>query len=278
MEYNDGRFFTPKRIVWGIGGVVIIILFFALLPFTIVDAGERGVVLKLGKVDRVLDEGLSWVTPFIEDVEKMDVRTQVENVEASAASKDLQSVHTTIAVNYNLEPARVGELYTTIGKDYKTRVIDPSVQEAIKAATAKYTAEESITKRELVRDDIKTLLLTSISAKAPGLIHVTDVSIVNFEFSKSFDAAIEAKVTAEQRALEAKNQLEQIKFEAEQKIATARAEAESVRLQAAALAQNSQVIELRQLEVQKAFAEKWNGVLPINLYGSAPIPFLQIGK
>lgn len=269
MEENK-----TKWILWGIGGIIIFFLVISLMPFTIVSAGERAVVLHFGKVDRVLSEGVHWVTPWVESIETLDVRTQKEEVVANSASKDLQTVTTKVALNYNLDAEQVGELWASIGKDYKARVIDPSIQEAVKAATAKYTAEELITKRELVRDDMRNALIERLSKDN---IHVSEVSIVDFDFSAGFNASIEAKVKAEQDALTAKNKLEQVKFEAEQRVATAEAEARSIRLQSDA-ANNEKYISLKQLEVQLEFAKRWNGVLPQNLYGSAPIPFLQLGN
>ncbi len=263
---------NAKYFVWG--GVTLLgfILLSMLTPFVIVDAGERAIVLKLGAVDRVLSEGLHWVTPFIEGVETLDVRTQKEEIDVNAASKDLQNVSARVALNYNLMPDKVGVMWQEIGEEYKTRIIDPAIQEAVKAATAKYTADELITKREAVRDEIKKTLGDRLTKE---YIAVSEVSIVNFDFSASFNSAIEAKVTAEQNALAAKNKLEQIKFEAEQRIATAGAEAEAIRLQSEA-ADNEKYVSLKRVEVQLEMAKKWNGVLPVNLYGSAPIPFLEI--
>ncbi|MDO8660676.1 MAG: prohibitin family protein [Candidatus Woesearchaeota archaeon] len=266
-----------KYVLWAVGAIVALFIVISLLPFTIVKAGERAVVLRLGKVDRVLPEGIHWVTPWIEDIETMDIRTQKEEVTANSASKDLQTVTTKVALNYNLQAESVGKLWSEIGKDYKNRVIDPSIQEAVKAATAKYTAEELITKRELVRDAMKNALVERLSKDN---ITVSEVSIVDFDFSAGFNQSIEAKVKAEQDALTAKNKLEQIKFEAEQKIATAEAEARSIRLQSDA-ANNEKYVSLKQLEVQLEAAKKWDGHGCVNnCYGSTvtpPIPFLQLG-
>lgn len=263
------------KLAFWIGGIIVAtILIFALVPFTIIGAGERGVVLRFGKVDRVMPEGMHYRTPFVEDVEKLDVRTQKEAVTSNSASKDLQIVSTEIALNYNLEPDKVGELWSKIGKDYKSRVIDPSIQEAVKAATAKYTAEELVTKRELVREDIKQALTARLSHDN---ITVTEVSIVNFDFSPGFNEAIEAKVTAEQQALQAKNKLEQVKYEAEQQVAQAEAEAKSIRLQSDA-ANNEKYVALKRIEVQLEMAKKWNGQLPVNMYGAAPIPFIDLSQ
>jgi regulator of protease activity HflC (stomatin/prohibitin superfamily) len=66
---------------------------------------------------------------------------------------------------------------------------------------------------------IKELLKNKLETR---FIIVDDVNIVNFNFSDSFNRAIEEKVTAEQEALAAKNKLERIKFEADQAVAEAK--------------------------------------------------------
>ncbi len=140
------------------------------------------------------------------------------------------------------------------------------MQEAIKGSTAKFTAEELITKREMVRDDIKAELAKRL--KEHDLV-VDEFNIVNFEFSKVFNDAIEAKVTAEQSALAAKNKLEQIKFEADQRVAEAKGKAEAITIESNALRSNPQILELRALE-------KWNGTLP-QVTGGA-VPFVTLPK
>lgn len=252
---------------------VAITVLVAVSPFTVIGAGEVGVVTRNGAVSRTLDAGLHGLTPLIEAVHHIDIQTQKEQADADAASKDLQKATATVAVNYNVQADKAADLYARIGMDYKTKVIDPAIQEAVKAATANYTAEELITKRPAVTSDIKASLAKSLGEYD---IAISGVSIVNFEFSGTFNAAIEAKVTAEQNALAAKNKLEQIQYEAQQTVATAEATAKRIRLESDA-ANNEKYIQLKQLEVQAKFAEKWNGALPTNLYGSAPIPFLQLG-
>lgn len=236
--------------------------------FGTVGAGERGIKTRFGKVLGIVNTGLYFKTPFIEGVEVMDVQTQKEQTDASAASSDLQTVNTKVAINYNIDPAKVTDLYTRIGVDYKTKVIDPAIQEIVKAVTAKYTAEQLITKRAEVTDLIQTSLTDKLAASD---MNVTSVSIINFDFSESFNTAIEAKVTAEQNALAAKNKLDQVKFEAEQTVATAQAQAEAIKIQAQAI--NSQGgADYVQLQA----VAKWNGQLPVQMIPGASVPFINI--
>lgn len=262
-----------KWIMTGVVGLLAIILIAAFAPFTTVDSGEKGVVRSWGRVTGTLDPGFHIINPFSTDVIKMDVRVQKDEVTANAASKDLQTVTAVVAINYRLDPSQVSRIYTEVEKEYSARIIAPKLQEAVKAATAKYTAEELITKRAIVKDEMKVAMTEKLNGTG---ILLDDFNIVNFDFSNQFNAAIEAKVTAEQKAKEAQNKLVQVQAEAQQQIERAKAEAESIRLQSQA-ANNDKYVQLKQLEVQQTFASKWNGVLPTNLYGSAPIPFLELG-
>ena len=257
-----------RRTTLRIAGVVIlVILLFVLSPFGTIAAGERGVHLRFtAPTGRVFGEGLYFRIPLMESVQKMDIKIQKEEMRADAASKDLQTVHSMVALNFHVDPTQVAKIYQEVGLDFKNRIIDPAMQEAIKASTAKFTAEELITKRELVRDDIKAQLSTRLKQHD---ILVDEFNIVNFEFSKVFNDAIEAKVTAEQSALTAKNKLEQIKFEAEQKVAEARGKAEAITIESNALRSNPQILELRALE-------KWNGTLPQVTSGA--VPFINLTK
>lgn len=221
---------TPKLITHIILAITFLILLFGSIK--IIDAGERGTVLRLGNINRIMEPGLNFKIAFIEKVIKQQVRTEKQEVEASAASKDLQIVTSNIAIQYNIIPEEIGTLYQEVGKSYKSRIIDPAIQDAIKATTANYTAEQLITKRAAVSEEMQNILKIRL---AEAHINVSNVDIVNFDFSPSFNESIEKKVTAEQDALAAQNKLEQVKFEAQQKIEKAKADAESIRIQAQAI-------------------------------------------
>jgi len=251
--------------VIGIGALVGVFALFG--SFGTVDTGSRGVVLRLqNPTGEIKEQGFYWKTPFLEDVIDMPVQILKEESEATAASKDLQDVTTKIALNYHLDPSKVGNIYQEVRKDYTVRIIQPAIQEAVKSATAKYTAEELITKRAEVRDAIVANIREKVT---PRGILVDEVNIINFAFSGSFNAAIEKKVTAEQEALASKNQLEKVKYDAQQAIEKAKGEAESIRIQSQALTEQPQYLE-------KLAIEKWNGILPQYITDGAAMPFISV--
>ncbi|MBW7908312.1 MAG: prohibitin family protein [Kiritimatiellae bacterium] len=249
-------------------GVTLLLLLagLALSSWGTVSAGHRGIVLRMGAVTgEIKGEGFYTKTPWIEQVRELDVRTQKEQVESEGASKDLQTVSANVALNFSLDPQKCAHVYQTIGADYMPKVVAPAMQESIKSVVAQFTAEEMISRRELVREEMIRLISSKLT---PLGIRIEALSIVNFTFSRSFNEAIEAKVTAEQNALAAKNLLAQKQYEAQQAIAIAKGKAEAMEIESAALAKNPQVLQLRALE-------RWNGVLPM-VTGNGAIPFLDV--
>jgi regulator of protease activity HflC (stomatin/prohibitin superfamily) len=251
----------PKKLIVGIVAVISLVIL-ASTCLAVVPAGHRGVITLFGKVqDQIFDEGIHLKNPF-KAVSNIEVRTRKMQVDADSASKDLQSVSTTIALNYHLAPDSVNRLYQEVGLDYSSRIIDPAIQESVKAVAAKFTAEELITKRSEVKDEIVNQLRERLQSKH---IVIDDFSIVNFDFSEQFNTAIEAKQTAEQNALKAERDLERVKLEAQQKIEQAKAEAESLRLQR---------LEISPSMLQLRWIEKWDGRTP-QYWGSAS-PFIGL--
>lgn len=261
----------PLRPMLIIGAIVVFFLF--LKPWVQVGPGERGIVLNFGAVqNEVLGEGLHFRVPIMQNIVRVDVKVQKTESEAAAASADLQDVSSKVALNYHIVPDKANIVYQTIGIHFKERIIDPAIHEVVKAVTAKYTAEELITKRPAVSEAMKTTLTERLIAHN---IAVDAFSIVTFSFSKVFTEAIEAKQTAEQLALKAKRDLERVKIEAEQKITAARAEAESLRLQRANISPD--LIELRKIEANLKAIDKWNGILP-QVTGGGAVPFIGVGE
>lgn len=238
-----------------------------------VDEGERGVVLSFGRATgRIIDPGVYVVTPFVESVTTMPVRVVAEKANAEGASKDLQVVHAEITVNYALRPEDTVRVYSRLGKEALERVIKPAIEEAVKAGTAEFKAEELITHRPQVKSRIESILRSRLEANG---FHLDAVSITDFDFSDTFNRSIEAKVTATQEALKAQNELVRVQAEAQQQVERARAEAEALKVQRDAV--TPELLELRKVEALMKSLEKWDGRLPQYVGGSGgPVPVLEV--
>ncbi len=247
--------------------VICVVLVFAFGSWGTIAAGHRGVVLRMGAVTgETKGEGFYSKTPWLDSVVEIDIRTQKEQVETEGASKDLQSVKTVVALNLSVLPDKCGVLYQTVGTEYMTVIVGPAMQESIKAIIAQYTAEELVSKREVVREAIAALIAEKLH---PIGVQTEALNIVNFQFSDAFNHAIEAKVTAEQEALAARNKLAQKEFEAQQLVASAKGKAEAMQIESKVLQSNPAIIQLRALE-------KWDGVLP--KVSSGAVPFIDVQK
>lgn len=259
---------TPEEqiITWLKYGVLVVIgIWFLFSTVIIVSAGQRGVVLKFGAVeDKVLTEGLHFVVPIMNSVQILDVRTQKYEVNASASTKDLLDVATTVAINYHLNPSSVNQIYQTIGLDFENRLIAPAVQEVVKSTTAEYNAEELITERPLVKQNIEDKLRERLASRD---IIIETISITNFQFPEKFNQAIIDKQTAVQLKQKAENDLERIKVEAQQVVAKAQGEAEAVKII------NEQLLK-SPLYLQYLAIQKWNGIMPLATGGT--LPFINI--
>ena len=251
----------------GFGALALALVIVLASSFVIVPAGHSGVVLTLGKVsDKVMTEGFHFKIPFVQQVENISNKIQKNEVEAAAVSKDLQTVSSNVAVNYRVSNASSASIYQNIGRAYEDVVLLPAVQESMKSVSAKYTAEELITKREAVSQEIKDTLESKVNEY--GII-IEKFNIVNFDFSAEFNAAIEAKQVAEQNLLKTKTEQEQAlviaKTEAEKKVLEAEAQAEAIRVQAEAQAEANRLLtaSLSETLVEYEKIQKWDGELPV---------------
>lgn len=253
-----------KAVKWIAIGIVAVALVASSL--TIVPAGNTGVITTLGKVSTVsFQEGAHLKIPFIQSVENMSNKIQVYETPASAVSKDLQTVSSTLAVNYRLISDKSPDMYKNVGIEYQTVLMTPVVQECFKSVTANYTAEQLITERQKVGDEVKEALEEKLNDYG---IYIEKFNIVNFDFSEEFNNAIEAKQVAEQNLLKTKTEQEQAivvaNAQAEQKVISAKAEAEAILAEAQAQADANKLLE--QSLTNKVIAyeqiQKWNGVMP----------------
>jgi regulator of protease activity HflC (stomatin/prohibitin superfamily) len=260
----------------GFGVVVVLGLLMIFSTFGTIDAGERGVHTRFSNVVGIKDPGLYFKLPFIDKIRTFNVKTQVVSYEREepleAASKDLQAIQIATVVNYHLDPSAVGQIYTQYGREdvFETNVIRPTVRDTVKAVASQYTTEELVTKRPEFTEAVRVKLNERL---VDNHVIVEQVNITNFAFSPSFQAAIDAKSTAEQNALAAKNKLAQSEYEAAQRVAQAKGEAEAIRIQSQAInAQGGEdYVNLKAIE-------KWNGMLPQQFVPGSALPFINLPR
>lgn len=261
----------------GFGILAVFVIFILFSSIYTIQSGQEGVLLTFNKANPVAKEpGFHMKVPIVQKVAKFDMKTLKYVAPASSASKDLQIVSTQLAVNYRLAAGSSPDVFTEVGMAYEDRVIQPLVQEVVKSTTAKFTAEELITKRSEVKEVIKSTLSELLDSRD---VIVEEVSMTDFDFSPEFNAAIEQKVTAAQNALKAEQDLLRIEIEAQQREARAIGEKQASIAEAEGQAQR---ISLVQEELSKSpqyikwlTINNWDGALP-KVTGNGGIPLINI--
>lgn len=270
-----------------LGGLALLFAIAVLWPFGQVPTGHRGVVTQFGKIVGIQTEGLVILPPW-QKLNIFNVRAEQADVEkADGATADTQPVSVSMTVRYRIQPDRVADVFENYSRDGNLdSYVATATQEVFKAVTARYVATDLISKRQAVSADIAAGLATKLALYGA---QVVNIDMRNFAFGGDYMAAINEKVTQEQKKLAAENKLKTVEAEQKQKVAiaeaeakatvaTAEADAKSIQLKSEALARSKDVLELNRIEVEKIKAEKWNGQLPQNIYAGAPIPFLNVGK
>ena len=279
-------------------GLLVLLLFVAMAiwPFNSVPTGSRGVVTRFGKIIDIAPEGMVILPPW-EKLALFSIRSERADIEDAAGStSDTQPVKVSLTVRYSISPNKVAEVYEKYSHDGDlSSYVQTATQEVFKAVTAKYTAPDLIGKRALVSGDINSALRVKIAQYGAQVINI---DMRNFSFSDSYMAAINEKVTQEQLRLGAENKLLTVEAEQKQQVAIAEAhasavkaeadgnayailknataQADALKVQGEAISANPNVLELRRIDVEMARANKWDGVLPVQMFGSAPLPFMQI--
>lgn len=276
MENNNELAFGLKIAGFSVLGVLLLCL--GLGSFEVVPSGSRGVVTHFGKVQEgILDEGLHFKLPIATTIHKLSVRVQKTESTAQAASKDIQQVQAIVALNWNVDPATVNNLFQQIGDEAAVaeRIIAPAVSEVLKAATAKRTAEEILTKRLELKQEIDDMLIARLKQYN---INVRDISLVDLDFTQQFNHAVEQKQIEEQKAKQAEYAALRAQKEAQAAVNTAKGTAEAALIEAQAKAKAQEVLRqsITPQILQQQAIEKWDGVLPQIMGGQGAMPFINI--
>lgn len=231
-------------------GVIAIVILFA--SFYTVDTGEKGVVLRFGRLAKTVDEGLNTKIPFVDDIKKISIRDHNLTMKLEVSSSDIQTIAVEVGLVYALDPNNIGKIYQTYQQNIENTLIRPTLAEKINAIIAEYPIETFVEKRAEISNRINSSFANQVSGS--GII-VKSLLIINHDFSEEFNKAIEDKKIAEQGALAAKFTLERMKLEAE--------------------AQKIKQASLSPMVLQEMAINKWDGKMP-QYFSGDQLPFITI--
>lgn len=276
-------------------GVIAFVSFVAISAvlgsFYTVDEGERGVVLYNGRVTGIAEPGLHFKAPVVEEIIDVSVRQENHRFENVAAYSQDQQIGT-LVLSVNIQPtaSEVTRIYSEFGsvEAMVSRVLAPVVNEEVKTIFGGYTAASAIRDRGKLNADIEAAIRRGITGKP---FQILSFQLENIDWSDTYEAAVEARATAEANVATERQRLEQEKVSAEiavtqargraeSSLAEARARAEATKLageaEAAAIKARANALQENPNLVELTKAERWNGILPTTMVPGGATPFVSI--
>ncbi|MGE4295052.1 MAG: SPFH domain-containing protein [Campylobacterales bacterium] len=285
------NFGAPKG-GWIYAVIGLVVLLVLARPFVIVNSGEVGILVTLGKYEeRPLQPGFHVVIPFVQKVIIQDTRMRVVNYSAAEAISDRRGINerppisvldarglpvdVEITIQYALKAEQAPFTIATLGLNWEDKTISPAARDVVRSVIGNYTAEELPLNRNVIATQIEDRMreaLEKIDGQSIGLLGIQLRGIV---LPTRIKEQIEQVQVARQEAERARNLVEQAKQEALRKAEEARGLAEAERISAQGRADRTRIeaeaqakanaliaqsltpnlINLRQIEVQGKFNE-----------------------
>ena len=294
---------NPRLVNSGLIAFVLLILavFAVVNSWYTIDQGDRGILLTNGALSSVVEPGLHFKLPFLQRVEKISLRQQVlkwgcefpncDNLPAMQAySRDQQPADMRVTVNFHIPESEVGAAYTNYGslESLADRIIARKAPQEIKTVFGQYDAVSVIQNRAKFNKDVSD----AISKVTDGPVIIDSVQVENINFSKAYEQAVEARMTAQVEVQKQEQNLQQEKIKADIAVTQAKGRADSVKAEADASAYKTKIEGEATAEAIKARAaalannpllvdltraEKWNGQLPTSMIPGSTVPFLDVG-
>ena len=179
-------------------GIAVALLIALSQSWTIIPAGNTGVIDFLGNVsDNTLKPGVNLVNPMAK-IEKMSIKTQEMREVMSVPSKEGLSVDLEISLLFKLDSDMANQIYKTVGPNYVDIILVPQFRSVVRGVTARYEAKALYTaSREKLAEEILTELGKLVG---PRGITVEQAPLRQIKLPARLTQSIEEKLQAEQES------------------------------------------------------------------------------
>jgi len=243
-----------------------------------------------GVLPKQLGQGWHFKLPLIERITEYPVSLRTySNIGAGEGTDSTnglvtlptmggQHIDQQMSVTYHVSPDKAflvfnqfkGEPIETIEETFLRR----QIQSVATSVTGKYDLMDILgPKKAEIQNKIQAELKTQVEAY--GFV----IDQVNLGYAKppaAIEAALQAKMQAEQNADAAKYALQKAEMDAKSKIAAAEGEAKANSLVRQQL--SPEFLRFKALEVQLKYADKWNGALPTQMVPGSAVPFINVNS
>ena len=245
-----------------------------------IDAGEIGVKILFGSVQKdILGSGLHFINPLM-DVKRLDIKTQNYtmsgvNDEGSQVGDDAIKVLTSdglevtidLTVLYRLVAVDAPRLLRETGDDYRDKIVRPITRTKIRDNAVYYQAVDLFGSK---RDEFQARIFKTIEDdfKKRGLM-LEQLLVRNITLPNSVKASIESKINAEQDAKKMEFVLLKEKQEAERKRVEAQGIADYQKIINTGL--TDQQLQYEQIKAMKELALSANAKVIVMGKGNTPL-------
>jgi regulator of protease activity HflC (stomatin/prohibitin superfamily) len=289
---------TQVRIAGTVILAILIVVVFLMTYFT-VNQNEMTVVTRFGQLEYVADPGLHFKVPFVNGTQsyRTDIQELSPDKPINTYTVDNQEVDVRFVIFFRIPAAKVAFIYAN-NRDYRARLFSLAI-DRLKVAMGQVNVQSVAEKRGELRDTIKATLVRDSSSLG---LEITDFQLSDLQYTDAFRNAVnnaavqkaniesveyqrqQAEKTALMVKIAAEGQANAARAEAagkaDARVLQASAEAKAIQLQgeaqAAAIRAQAEALKANTNLVDLRRAERWDGRLPTNIYGSAPIPFMNV--
>ena len=295
----------PGKGIFGFGAAglavagLLLILLYIISPFYTVGEYERTVVTRFGQFHSLAGPGLHFRIPFVNGLETFPIGIQrMQKDHLNTYTVDNQELDALVTLNYRIPESEVRRVFTT-NRDYRAN-LESFMIDRFKREMGKI----NITQVAAHRGDVALAVQKSLETEALALfgISVVDFQINDIRYTEQYRKAVDAAAIAKAKVEQSEQERRQAEVVAQRQKIQAEGEANAVREQArgkadgelllaTAQAKGKELVglaEAKALEaqgqalrsnaslIQLEVAKRWSGNLPVNMYGSAPLPFLNL--
>ncbi len=307
---TENNFENPFKGMGGGKGVttliilaILVFLFVVFKPFTIINSGEVGIKVNMGKFEKEpLHAGLHFFIPVIQEIIPVNIKSRMivySNRTGSAFSdaprksysgqeyeggvkynpaitvKDKRNLNVSIdiAVQYQLKPESAPEVFATIGSGWEDKIINSKVRKVVRNVLGQFSAEEMAEKRGEINNLIETNIRKEVDLQPNKPVELLAVDLRNINLPAQVQEQINqvqmAKQQKQKAEIDAKRRAAEAQGIADKNRIEAQGHADKIRIEAESQAKANKLIsdsltsELIQLEQIKTQA-KFNEALRVN--------------
>lgn len=179
-----------------LAGVIGLVVLVGLSGIRLINQYERAVILRLGKLKRVLTPGLNWIIPVIDSSETVDIRTITASVDKQETiTKDNVPVKITAVAWYTVKDPVKSTLEVV---DFKKAVLQVALT-SLRNIIGRYTLDDVLKEQVKIAKEMRDLI---DAATEPWGVNVERVEMRNVEIPESMQRAMaqEAEALREKRA------------------------------------------------------------------------------